>query len=99
MSFITSQSGQSVSDLCLMSYGTLDLLVKFCADNEVDDVNYVPPLPTLFTYDSTLVNDQLTNNYIYATATDPALLPTDYFYVSQGGNFYVNQFNSPYIPD
>jgi hypothetical protein len=82
-----------------MTYGSLDLLVKFCADNGVDDVNFVPLLPMLFVYDVNLVNDQLTNNFLYVTATDVTLLPDVFFYVSQGGSFYVNQNNSLYIPN
>lgn len=65
---ITSVSGQTMYDLCLMTYGSFDLLIKFCSDNGVNDVNYVPFTPKNFVYDTGLTTDQKTNNYVYATA-------------------------------
>lgn len=65
---VTSVNQQTMYDLCLMTYGTLDLIVKFCNDNGVGDINYVPPAPQVFVYDTDLVTDQKTNNYLYATS-------------------------------
>lgn len=65
---ITSVYGQNMYDLCLMAYRTQDRLVKFCRDNGVNDLNYVPDTPRVFQYDSNLVTDQKTTNYVYATA-------------------------------
>ena len=33
------REGQSVYDLCLQVYGTLDYLVKFCVDNGITDMS------------------------------------------------------------
>lgn len=87
-------------DLCLMAYGTLDLVVKFCTDNGIDDINYVPVLPQMFNYDPTLTNDQIVNNYVYTTAIGtPIAPPATNYYVDQSGNYYVDQNSNNYIPN
>jgi hypothetical protein len=63
---LTSQNGQSMYDLCLQAYGTLDHLVKFCVDNQISDVNYNPVAPQSFQYDTTLVVAQYTG-YAFCT--------------------------------
>lgn len=48
-------------DLVLMSYGTLDRIVKLCDDNGIDDVNFIPGTGVTLVYDGTLVvNQQIT---------------------------------------
>lgn len=66
---IESTNQQTMYDLCLMTYGTLDLLVKFCQDNGIYDINYVPPAPQTFQYDTSLITDQKTSNYSYSSTT------------------------------
>ncbi len=67
MTTFFSTNKQSMIDMCLQSYGTLDLLVKFCNDNSIDSVNYIPPKPQAFVFDERLITDQKTLNYKYAT--------------------------------
>lgn len=64
---IKSLSGQTMYDLCLMSYGTLDLLLKLCTDNNVDNVNYIPGTGQTFIYDSELVVNQQISGIVMAT--------------------------------
>jgi hypothetical protein len=69
-------SGQSIYDVCLNCYGTLDLLYKLLQDNGIDSVNVKPFSRQLFTYDDTLVVDQGINQQFtqaglkYATDID-----------------------------
>jgi cobalamin biosynthesis Co2+ chelatase CbiK len=98
---ITSQSGQSMYDLCLASYGSIDLLLKFCNDNGVTDVNFIPLLPQVFEYDSTLIADQSNFVYAYTTGAIPTANNTQQFnlvtadksqyLVTAGGSQYLNQ--------
>lgn len=47
-------SGQSVLDICLSVYGTLDYLIKLVVDSGVSGVDYVPKTGDIFYYDNTL---------------------------------------------
>lgn len=84
---IESTNQQTIYDLCLMAYGTFDLIVKFCQDNSVDDINYIPPIPQTFQYDTSLITDQKTNNYSYATAIQKGSL---------GGGVYGDAYGDAY---
>lgn len=60
----------SVYDVCLNTYGTLNLLVKLMVDNNHPGVDKYPENQQLFMYDETLVNnlsEQKANTVIYAT--------------------------------
>jgi hypothetical protein len=87
---IVSHDGQSMYDLCLMAYRTLDKIVKFCTDNGVSDINYVPPLPQSFVYDTNLTTDQKTGNFVYATVVVGA---------TTGGDLLLADDGSPILGD
>lgn len=67
--------GQSLLDVCLQTYGTLDLLIKLLQDSGVDNVNVKPKSQQVFIYDDILIFNQgvanqfLLSNIIYATDT------------------------------
>ena len=67
--------GQSILDIILNTYGTLDLMSKFIQDNGVDNINVVPYSGQSFVWDETLTADQRVNQtsqnskIIYATST------------------------------
>ena len=71
---------QSIYDVCLMTYGTFDLLNKLVEDNME---NIESDFPASFTWDETLVFDQKTNqtitnsNTVFSTKqpTDNASFP------------------------
>lgn len=65
---IKSLSGQSMYDLCLMAYGTLGLLVKFCNDNGIENVNTIPGTGVTLIYDDALVVNQQITGIVLATA-------------------------------
>jgi hypothetical protein len=48
-------------DICLNTYGTLDLLSKLLLDNNITNVNYLSVIGDVFIYDFSLVKDYETN--------------------------------------
>lgn len=52
--YIHHQPGQSVYDLCNQAYGTLDLLVRFCTDNNITDTGNITE-GAMYQYDTDLV--------------------------------------------
>ena len=54
----TALEGQSIYDVCLQTYGTLDLLYKLIQDNDIDNVNRVELKGIVFTFDTSLIYDK-----------------------------------------
>jgi hypothetical protein len=54
MQSYSANSGQSVLDICLSVYGTLDYLIKLVIDSNVSGIDYIPKTGDLFYYDNTL---------------------------------------------
>ncbi|HWB93508.1 MAG TPA: hypothetical protein VG605_16725 [Puia sp.] len=78
-------SGQSVYDVCLNCYGSLDLLYKLIQDNGLDSVNVSPHSRQVFIYDDALVIDQGVNQQFTQAgkkyATDIATVGGSFFKV------------------
>lgn len=51
----TARPGQSIYDICLQTYGTLDLLIKLCIDNDISGVEDEFTIGKIFTFDSSLI--------------------------------------------
>ena len=49
-----SANGQSLLDVCLSVYGTLDYLYKLMVDNNINGVDYEPVTGQVFVYDDSL---------------------------------------------
>lgn len=49
-----SANGQSLLDVCLSVYGTLDYLYKLIVDNNINGVDYEPTTGQVFVYDDSL---------------------------------------------
>jgi hypothetical protein len=64
-SYVLHRRGQSLYDLCLQVYGTLDFLVKFANDNGVTDIDNIPQ-QVQYKYDPSLALVQ-NNPNIYTT--------------------------------
>ena len=68
-----SKPGQSLNDICVQIYGSLDFLFKLMQDNKIKVVDSVIESGTIFIFDSSLItrpslfNSNKTNNIIYAT--------------------------------
>ncbi len=74
MTNYTAQAGQSIWDVCLNTYATLDLIVKLMQDNGFLNIDTAPYSGQVFAFDETLVADQnitaiaTQNGTPYATA-------------------------------
>ena len=69
MTIFTAISNSTIYDVCLNTYGTLDLLVKLMTDNNFIGVNNYPVNGQQFVYDETLIANQaiVKTTIIYAT--------------------------------
>ena len=91
---IVSQSGQSMYDICLQGYQTLDNLVKLCTDNGILNLNYAPENPEQFTIDDTLISG-VVNRKVYTTnyeeTGETAYVTEDEseYYISDSGDIYI----------
>lgn len=101
----TAVYGQSIFDVCLNCYGSLDLLYKLIQDSGVDSVNDIPRSGQKYTYDDALVVDQ--NVYQRTTlsgikyATNLGNNGSVYYIIQQNPNSNTNPNNNPtdpYIP-
>ena len=69
MTLFTAIENSTIYDVCLNTYGTLDLLVKLMVDNLFLNVNLYPTTGQIFSFDETLVANQATaQNIKYATS-------------------------------
>lgn len=92
---VQRRNGQSIYDLCLQVYGTLDLLVKFCNDNGVTNTALIPPQVD-YVYDTTLVKIEGNKN-IYVTGNVAALSG---YVTEDGADFYIAEDGSgTYVPE
>lgn len=88
-------SGQTLPDVCMNTYGSMDYFYKLIQDNGVANADAIPYTGQPFVWDETLVVDSLINvtttnqNIIYATG-----------YGSNGNTYYVTVASQPagYIP-
>lgn len=67
-------NGQSLADVCMNTYGSMDFFYKLLTDNNIPDANILPSTGLPFSWDETLVVDFVVgqtltkNNIKYATA-------------------------------
>jgi len=93
-------AGQSIYDVCLQTYGTLDYLYKLMQDNGINGLNENIYSGQTFVWDDTLVVDQLVNaafaasNVYYSTSMSG--LGNVYYTVERGP--IQNIPNGPAIP-
>lgn len=97
---ITALLGQSLYDICLMTYGTLDLLYQLILDNEIDGVNSLDIAQMAFNFDiskiknAALFNFNQNHGIVYCTATTaPRRTPIP---IAIGGP-YLMQENDDYL--
>lgn len=81
---IKAKDGQSLFDICLMTYGNLEHMYKLLQDNDIDSINETDISQKTFTFDKSSVYDviQYNNNQYngteYATAYNVANQPPSY---------------------
>lgn len=97
-----SISGQSIYDICLQTYGSLDYLYRLMQDNGIEGLDAVIYSGQSFVWDDNLVLDQQLNasfsesgvNY----ATDVSSLGSVYYVVNQQGSIVPSTPSEPYTP-
>jgi hypothetical protein len=96
-------AGQSIYDVCLQTYGSLDYLYKLMQDNGVNGLDDQIYSRQEFTWDDTLAIDQLINAAFSATnqlySTDMTSLGNVYFVTQQAPIISMpNVPSAPYVP-
>jgi hypothetical protein len=92
MTIFNAVDGQSLCDVCVNTYGSMDYFYKLLTDNNIPNANYVPASGIPFNWDETLVVDfivgqTITKNKIkYATAA------------SGNGNVWFVVVGAPVLP-
>lgn len=94
---VPRRNGQSIYDLCLQVYGTLDLLVKFCNDNGVTNTALIPPQVD-YVYDTTLVKIEGNKN-IYVTGSTPIDLSGSYLTEDSSQYYITEDGTQTYVPE
>jgi hypothetical protein len=71
-----SINGQSIQDVCLSTYGSLDYIYKLIQDSGVESIEYVPKSGDVFLYDLSLtVNNNINRTrYGYIAYATSALI-------------------------
>lgn len=84
--------GQSLYDICLNTYGTLELLYKLLQDNGIDSLNVIPYSRQPFLWDDSLVTDQGVNTKFAQSgtryATDIGLIGSTFYTVKGTPTLY-----------
>ena len=93
--------GQSLPDICLNTYGSMDYFYKLLQDSGIADANQVPYTGQLFVYDPTVIVDvsvnrtTTLNNIRYATANAGN---GNTYYLTTGGTGNPKPHNPPPQP-
>jgi len=105
MQTCTAVEGQSLYDVCLNTYGSLDFLLKMLQDSGVSDINQSPHSGQVFSFDPQLVVDQGINRQLTVTntryATAYSKLGSVYYTVIDQGakSIPANPYNPPPNPN
>lgn len=95
-------AGQSIYDVCLQTYGTLDYLYKLLQDNGIAGVDVPVTSRQQFTWDDSLVVDQQVNAAFAGTSkrysTDVSPLGSVFYVINNNGTIVPNEPSSPYEP-
>ena len=90
--------GQSLSDVCINTYGSMDYFFKLLQDNAIENPNALPASNGQFSWDNSLATDAqnqrtiVTNNLKFATASSGNM--NTYYIVSADGYIPANPTNS-----
>lgn len=94
--------GQSLFDICLNTYGSLDLFYKLLQDSGIDNAQVIPYGGQNFIYDDSLiVNQNINQNYVLTPvryATSIGNNGSSYYIVKQTKDPSINP-PGPFIPN
>lgn len=105
MQTYTAVEGQSIYDVCLNTYGSLDFVLKMLQDSGVSDINQSPYSGQIFSFDPEMVVDQGINRQLTVTntryATAYSKLGSVYYTVIDSGvkGLPNNNYNPPPDPN
>ena len=95
-------AGQSIYDVCLQTYGSLDYLFKLMQDNGINGLNEPVYSRQSFSWDETLVQDQQINTSFSSSgtryATDISGNGSVFYMSNQIGGNGINPPPDPYNP-
>ena len=66
----STYSNQNIIDICLNTYGSMNMLSKFMKDNNIRNVLYNPQNNTKFVFDDTLIKNRIIYNLGHTYATN-----------------------------
>ena len=99
MTIYTAIAGQSIYDVCLQTYGSLDFLFKLMQDNAIDGLNTDVLSGQKFTWDETLVVNQQLNSAFAASginyATSSSTLGSVFFVETISGGQIIQPNPTP----
>lgn len=102
MQIYSAIAGQSIYDVCLQTYGTLDYLYKLMQDNNIAGVNISVLSGQQFVWDDSLVLDQQVNAAFAGTAkrysTDVSPLGSVFYVINNNGTIVPNEPSNPFNP-
>jgi hypothetical protein len=103
MRIYSAIAGQSIYDVCLQTYGSLDYLYKLMQDNGIEGLDEQIYSRQEFVWDDSLVVNQLINAAFSATnqlySTDMTSLGNVYFVTQQSPIIGIpNVPSAPYVP-
>jgi len=94
-------AGQSLLDVCLNTYGSLDFLYKLLQDNGISSLNSEVASGQAFVWDDSLVVNQAINQSFSASgvkySTDVSALGSVFYTITNGGNV-VQPGGGPVVP-
>lgn len=105
LSTYTAVEGQSLYDICLNTYGSLDFLRKMILDSSVESIDVAPYSGQVFYFDPELVVDQAVNRQLAVTntryATAYSKLGSVFYTIKEGGinTQPTNNYNPPPDPN
>lgn len=95
-------SGQSIYDVCLQTYGSLDYLYKLLQDNNIAGVDQPVLSRQQFVWDDSLVLDQQVNAAFAGTSkrysTDVSALGSVFYVINNNGTIVPNTPVDPFTP-
>lgn len=102
MQVYQSVAGQSIYDVCLQTYGSLDYLYKLMQGNGIAGVNEPVTSRQQFVWDDSLVLDQQVNAAFASTSqrysTDVSALGSVFYVIENNGTIIPNNPSEPYTP-
>lgn len=88
-----SFEGQSLFDVCLMTYGSLEYMYKLIQDNNIDSINENNLSQKEFTFDTSLINDSLlyskniNTNTVYSTKVQEKMSESSFYLTTEVGDY------------